>query len=66
MSAPLDITANLNDAFNNWGASTSSATIGNYRTGNTSNLNSSNFGLLKSALLFAGVYMIFKLLKRGK
>lgn len=62
-----NLNANLGDWLNNFGASKSGSSIGSYRSGNTQYLGSnSNFGLFKSVLLFAGVYLIFKLLKRGK
>ena len=66
-AVPIDINANWTDSFNDLNASKSGSSIGSYRSGNTQYLGSnSNFGLFKGVLLFAGVYLIFKLLKRGK
>lgn len=68
-AVPIDITANLNDvlnnSFNNLGASTSSASIGSYRSGNVGQGSSSGLGLFKGTLIFLGVYLVLKLLKKG-
>ena len=65
MSAPLDITANLNDSLNNFGASTSSSSFGTYRSGNVGQNSTSGLGLFKGTLIFVGVYLVLKLLKKG-
>lgn len=66
----LNISPNLNASFgdwlNNFGASESSSSIGSYRSGNSSNINSSSLGLFKGILIFAGGYLILKLLTRRK
>lgn len=65
MAAPIDVTANLNDAFNNLGASDSTSSIGSYRSNNAFYGATSGLGLFKGALIFVGVYLVLKLLKKG-
>ena len=65
MAAPLDITANLSNSLNNLGASTSSATIGSYRSGNVGANSNSSLGLVKGTLIFLAVYLVLKIVKKG-
>lgn len=62
---PLPVNLNLNDAFNNLGASDSTSSIGSYRSNNAFNGATSGLGLFKGTLIFVGVYLVLKLLKKG-
>lgn len=64
-AVPIDISASLSNSLNNLGASTSSSSIGSYRSGNVGQGSTSGLGLFKGTLIFLGVYLVLKLLKKG-
>ncbi len=65
-AVPIDINAHISDALNDFNASKSSASIGSYRSGNLGLNSNSSMGLFKGILIFAGGYLILKLLTRRK
>lgn len=65
-AVPIDINAHISDALNDFNASKSNSSIGSYRSGNIGLNSNSNFGLFKGILIFAGGYLILKLLTRRK